>query len=126
MAAADLIADLDVWATLASCAVDWNWVCPVMTNGVEFNIVGGRHPVIEYVLRAAGDNFVKNDCNLNDAPIALLTGPNMAGKSTYLRQNAILVVLAHMGSFVPIHIYGGNERDRKYPSPCGPAFVYNI
>ena len=101
LVAADLIADLDVWATLASCAVDWNWVCPVMTNGVEFNIVGGRHPVIEYVLRAAGDNFVKNDCNLNDAPIALLTGPNMAGKSTYLRQNAILVVLAHMGSFVP-------------------------
>ena len=98
---ADLIADLDVWCGLATCAVDWDWVCPRMTNGTEFNVIGGRHPVIESVLRETGDNFVKNDCNLNDAPIALLTGPNMAGKSTYLRQNAILVVLAHMGSFVP-------------------------
>lgn len=98
---ADLIADLDVWCGLAMCAVNWDWVRPKMTNGPEFSIVGGRHPVIEYALRETGDNFVKNDCFLNDAPIALLTGPNMAGKSTYLRQNAILVVLAHMGSFVP-------------------------
>jgi len=98
---ADLIADLDVWCGLATCAVNWNWVRPHMTNGSEFNIVGGRHPVIEYVLRGMGDSFVKNDCDLNEFPIALLTGPNMAGKSTYLRQNAILVVLAHMGSFVP-------------------------
>ena len=98
---ADLIADLDVWCGLATCAVNWDWVRPHMTNNKEFDIVGGRHPVIEYVLRETGDNFVKNDCVLNDFPIALLTGPNMAGKSTYLRQNAILVVLAHMGSFVP-------------------------
>lgn len=98
---ADLIADLDVWCGLALCAVDWGWVRPCITNGHEFNIVGGRHPVIEYVLRTTGDSFVKNDCVLDDFPIALLTGPNMAGKSTYLRQNAILVVLAHMGSFVP-------------------------
>ena len=101
LSSADLIADLDVWCGLATCAVNWEWVRPRMTNGREFNIVGGRHPVIEYALRESGENFVKNDCNLNEYPIALLTGPNMAGKSTYLRQNAILVVLAHMGSFVP-------------------------
>ena len=98
---ADLIADLDVWCGLATCASNWHWVCPRMTNGTEFNVVGGRHPVIESVLRGTGNKFVKNDCDLNNFQIALLTGPNMAGKSTYLRQNAILVVLAHMGSFVP-------------------------
>ena len=98
---ADLIADLDVWCGMATCAVNWDWVRPRMTNDKEFNVIGGRHPVIEYALRESGDSFVKNDCVLNEFPIALLTGPNMAGKSTYLRQNAILVVLAHMGSFVP-------------------------
>lgn len=101
MNTADLIADLDVWMALASCADLYSWVQPTITNDSEFDIVGGRHPVIEYVLRQRGDNFVKNDCNLNDKSVALLTGPNMAGKSTYLRQNAILIVLAHLGSFVP-------------------------
>ena len=101
MNTADLVADIDVWLSLAKCAELYSWVCPKITNDNEFEIVGGRHPVIEYVLRHNGDNFVKNDCNLNEHPIALLTGPNMAGKSTYLRQNAILVVLAHLGSFVP-------------------------
>jgi len=101
MNSADLIADLDVWLSLAKCADLYSWVRPNITNGTEFNIIGGRHPVIEHVLRGQGDNFVKNDCNLGDKSVALLTGPNMAGKSTYLRQNAILVVLAHLGSFVP-------------------------
>ena len=101
MNTADLIADLDVWVALASCADLYSWVRPEITDDTEFDIIGGRHPVIEYVLRQRGDNFVKNDCNLNDKSVALLTGPNMAGKSTYLRQNAILVVLAHLGSFVP-------------------------
>jgi len=101
MNTADLIADLDVWLSLATCADLYSWIRPNITNHTEFNIVGGRHPVIEYALRQKGDNFVKNDCDLNDKPVALLTGPNMAGKSTYLRQNAILVVLAHLGSFVP-------------------------
>lgn len=98
---ADLLADLDVWTALALVAVEYDWVRPKLTCGVEFNVVGARHPVIEYVLRLRGDNFVKNDCNLSNKKIALLTGPNMAGKSTYLRQNAIIVVLAHLGSFVP-------------------------
>ena len=101
MNTADLVADIDVWLSLANVADIYSWVRPTITNDKEFEIIGGRHPVIEYVLRKNGDSFVKNDCNLNDKPIALLTGPNMAGKSTYLRQNAILVVLAHLGSFVP-------------------------
>ena len=101
MDTADLIADVDVWLSLAECADLYSWVRPTITTNNEFNIVGGRHPVIEYVLRQNGNNFVKNDCDLNTKPVALLTGPNMAGKSTYLRQNAILIVLAHLGSFVP-------------------------
>ena len=101
MNTADLVADIDVWCSLAEIADLYSWVRPEITNSNEFDIVGGRHPVIEDVLRHSGNNFVKNDCNLNEHPVALLTGPNMAGKSTYLRQNAILVVLAHLGSFVP-------------------------
>ncbi|MBO7644876.1 MAG: DNA mismatch repair protein MutS, partial [Alphaproteobacteria bacterium] len=101
MNTADSIADLDVWTSLATCADLYSWVRPTIKDETDFNIVGGRHPVIEFALRQRGDNFVKNDCNLNDKSVALLTGPNMAGKSTYLRQNAILVVLAHLGSFVP-------------------------
>ena len=98
---AEMLADLDVWYSLATVADKYSWVRPNITNDVAFDVIGGRHPVIDFVLRSRGDNFVKNDCNLNARPIALLTGPNMAGKSTYLRQNALLVVLAHLGSFVP-------------------------
>lgn len=101
LSTADLLADADVWVSLATVANTYSWVCPKITDDCAFDIVGGRHPVIESVLRTRGDNFVKNDCNLNAHSVALLTGPNMAGKSTYLRQNAIIVVLAHLGSFVP-------------------------
>ena len=101
LSTADLLADTDVWCSLAHVADLYNWVCPTITSDNSYDVVGGRHPVIESVLRSRGDNFVKNDCNLNVSPIALLTGPNMAGKSTYLRQNAIIIVLAHLGSFVP-------------------------
>ena len=101
LSTAELLADLDVWYSLATVADKYSWVRPEITNDVAFDVVGGRHPVIDFVLRSRGDNFVKNDCNLNVKSIALLTGPNMAGKSTYLRQNALLVVLAHLGSFVP-------------------------
>lgn len=101
LATADLLADLDVWSALAFVAIEYDWACPEMTTGPDFCIVGGRHPVIEAVLRKHGDNFVKNDCDLSNKKIALITGPNMAGKSTYLRQNALIVVLAHLGSFVP-------------------------
>lgn len=101
LSAADTLADLDVWYALSRCATEYDWVQPEITTDTAFDIVGGRHPVIEYALRKNGDAFVKNDCNLNVRPIALLTGPNMAGKSTYLRQNAFIVVLTHLGSFVP-------------------------
>lgn len=99
--AAEALADLDVWCALATCAVHNDWTRPEITENNEFEVRGGRHPVIEAALRAQGNNFVKNDCDLTACPVALLTGPNMAGKSTYLRQNALLVVLAHLGSFVP-------------------------
>ena len=101
LSTADLLADLDVWAGLALCAIEYDWICPRVTPDFEFCVTGGRHPVIEAVLRTHGDNFVKNDCDLSGKKIALLTGPNMAGKSTYLRQNALIIVLAHLGSFVP-------------------------
>ncbi len=98
---AELIADADVWCALADVANEYSWVRPTIADGAEFEIMGGRHPVIEHVLRIRGDQFVKNDCDLGAKSVALLTGPNMAGKSTYLRQNALIVVLAHLGSFVP-------------------------
>ena len=98
---AEIMADSDVWYALATCANEYSWVRPSVTETTEFDIIGGRHPVIEHVLREHGNNFVKNDCNLDANSIALLTGPNMAGKSTYLRQNALIVILAHLGSFVP-------------------------
>lgn len=101
LSSAELLADLDVWYSLAVVADKYSWVRPDITDEVTFDVIGGRHPVIDFVLRSRGDNFVKNDCNLNIKSVALLTGPNMAGKSTYLRQNALLVVLAHLGSFVP-------------------------
>ena len=101
LSTADLLADADVWCALASVADKYSWTRPDITDDCAFDITGGRHPVIESVLRTRGDNFVKNDCNLNAHAVALLTGPNMAGKSTYLRQNALIVVLAHLGSFVP-------------------------
>ncbi len=101
LSAADLLADLDVWYSLYLVADKYSWTRPDVTDDMAFDVVGARHPVIDYVLRSRGDNFVKNDCNLNGRPIALLTGPNMAGKSTYLRQNALLVVLAQLGAYVP-------------------------
>ena len=101
LSAADLLADADVWSALTRVTEKYSWVRPTMSDDCAFDITGGRHPVIEWVLRARGDNFVKNDCNLNAHAIALLTGPNMAGKSTYLRQNALIVVLAHLGAYVP-------------------------
>jgi DNA mismatch repair protein MutS len=88
---------------LAQLAIDENYVKPTLTDGMEFAIIGGRHPVVEAALRAArGPKFVPNNCSLQDAEkLWLLTGPNMAGKSTFLRQNALICILAQMGSYVP-------------------------
>lgn len=100
---ASLLARLDVSAALAERAVNDNYVEPVLHDDTTFNITGARHPVVEAALRAAhGPSFVPNDCQLEDSQqLWLLTGPNMAGKSTFLRQNALIVILAQMGSFVP-------------------------
>ncbi|APX16328.1 DNA mismatch repair protein MutS [Phaeobacter inhibens] len=99
------LAELDLITALADLALDENWSCPTVDNSREFNISGGRHPVVEQALRQqGGSSFVANDCDLTadtGAAIWLLTGPNMAGKSTFLRQNALIAILAQMGSYVP-------------------------
>jgi DNA mismatch repair protein MutS len=99
------LAELDLAAALADLAQAENWVRPKVDNSRAFDIQGGRHPVVERALaRQSGVPFVANDCNLSadtDAAIWLLTGPNMAGKSTYLRQNALMALIAQMGSYVP-------------------------
>ncbi len=100
-ALARALAEFDLAASLAHLAVSENWVRPKVDDSRAFEIVGGRHPVVETALQKDGAPFIANDCTLTDAPIWLLTGPNMAGKSTFLRQNALLAVLAQMGSFVP-------------------------
>ena len=94
------LAAVDVAAGLAELAVERRYARPVVEDGPAFAIQGGRHPVVEAAL--AGGAFVANDCDLApERRLWLLTGPNMAGKSTFLRQNALLAVLAQMGSFVP-------------------------
>jgi DNA mismatch repair protein MutS len=100
------IAEIDVAAALAELAVKRGWTRPVVDSSLAFRIEAGRHPVVEAALRAAGEPFVANDCDLTGDPadggrLALMTGPNMAGKSTYLRQNALIALIAQMGSFVP-------------------------
>jgi len=101
-AAAAACAALDVAAGLAQLAVDRRYARPQLDETSDFEIEGGRHPVVEAALEAGQEaSFVANDCDLGDARLWLLTGPNMAGKSTFLRQNALIAVLAQMGSFVP-------------------------
>ncbi|MEI4261522.1 DNA mismatch repair protein MutS [Roseovarius sp. D0-M9] len=97
------LSQLDLTAALADLATEASWCRPRVDYSRALNIVGGRHPVVEQALRAQGSGpFVANDCNLGDtSDIWLLTGPNMAGKSTFLRQNALIALLAQIGSFVP-------------------------
>jgi len=105
--AAEALAAVDAMTALAALAVERNYVRPVVDGSLTFLIEGGRHPVVEQALGADGGPFVANDCDLSPPPDAaagkiwLVTGPNMAGKSTFLRQNALIAVLAQMGSFVP-------------------------
>ncbi len=104
--AARALAEIDVAAALAELACDQDWVRPTVDESRAFRVSGGRHPVVEAALKRQGESFVANDCDLtpaDGAAIKLLTGPNMAGKSTYLRQNALIVILAQMGAFVPAH-----------------------
>jgi DNA mismatch repair protein MutS len=114
---AGALADLDCEAGLAEVAAREGYTRPLLDDSTAFEIVGGRHPVVEQALRGSeeGGQFIENDCRLGGADGAgdtgadgfrparlwLVTGPNMAGKSTFLRQNALIVLLAQMGSFVP-------------------------
>ena len=101
-ATARALARLDVAAGLAERAAQGGWVRPTVDASCAFCIEGGRHPVVEAAARARRQAFVANDCDLGEAQrLWLLTGPNMAGKSTFLRQNALLAVLAQAGSWVP-------------------------
>lgn len=105
-AIADALARLDVYAGLASWAEEVNGVRPHIDTSGVFHVVAGRHPVVEQAVRRTGEPYTSNDCRLDaqgqSGPrLALVTGPNMAGKSTFLRQNALLAVLAQSGAFVP-------------------------
>ena len=96
------IAALDVAASLAHLAVNRQYIRPTIDNSLAFDIRDGRHPVVEEALRKEAQSFVPNNCDLGEKQrLWLLTGPNMAGKSTFLRQNALIVILAQMGAFVP-------------------------
>ena len=90
---------LDVFCNFALIAIESNYVKPEITNDLTFAIEGGRHPTIEKI---KPDSFVKNNSDLSiDSRIWLITGPNMAGKSTFLRQNALIAIMAQIGCFVP-------------------------
>ncbi|MDH5696725.1 MAG: DNA mismatch repair protein MutS, partial [Dehalococcoidia bacterium] len=101
LASANALANLDVFSSLAEVAVRYSYVRPNLTTDNEIVISQGRHPVVERSLEAG--SFVPNDTFLSndDAQLIVLTGPNMSGKSTYLRQVALIVLLAQIGSFVP-------------------------
>ena len=98
---ASAISTADCIYSLASVAVTNDYVRPNMLNTRDIQIVAGRHPVVEKLLKNA--DFIPNDCTLNDSDdrTMILTGPNMAGKSTYMRQVALITYMAHIGSFVP-------------------------
>ena len=100
------LAEFDVAVAMAKLALSEDWTKPTVDDSRAFHVEQGRHPVVEHALRGAGGSpFIANDCGLSpdaDGPaLQLLTGPNMAGKSTYLRQNALIAILAQMGAYVP-------------------------
>jgi len=98
-AMSDALAQLDVLANFAERARSLNWCCPEMVNDDLIQIKAGRHPVIEHILK---ERFIANDLHIQPQQnMLLITGPNMGGKSTYMRQNALIVLLAHLGSYVP-------------------------
>jgi len=100
-ALADALAALDVAAGLAHLAATRGFCRPRVDDSLAFAIAGGRHPVVEATLSAEGRSFVANDTDLTAGALWLVTGPNMGGKSTFLRQNALIAILAQLGSFVP-------------------------
>ena len=105
-AVAEALAELDAHAALAEWAEEVGGVRPVIDDSLCFDVIAGRHPVVEAAVRSQGDPYTPNDCRLDGSGetasrLSIVTGPNMAGKSTFLRQNALLVLLAQAGAFVP-------------------------
>ncbi len=118
-AAARALAALDVASALAEWAAECGAVRPEVDGSTAFEAEGARHPVVEAAVRRAGGAFTPNDCRLDGAGVgcprlAIVTGPNMAGKSTFLRQNALLAVLAQAGSFVPARRLRLGAADRLF------------
>lgn len=111
VATADALARIDLASALAERAAEDGWTQPTFSDDMSLEIIGGRHPVVETALKSQNAAFVANDCRLamaggpdgenNAQRLWLVSGPNMGGKSTFLRQNAIIVLLAQAGSFVP-------------------------
>lgn len=99
---ADALARFDVASALAERAIEGNWARPSFAPDARFEVSGGRHPVVEAAIAKDGGRFVSNDCRLvPSSRLWLVTGPNMGGKSTFLRQNALIAVLAQAGCYVP-------------------------
>lgn len=99
---AAVLDELDVACSSAAVAKDRNLIRPILNEGTSHKIIGGRHPTVDAGLKEQGRLFTSNDCSVGDhEKIYLITGPNMAGKSTYLRQNALITILAQTGCFVP-------------------------
>ncbi len=96
------ISELDISFMVANQSISRNYICPNISNNKILDIADGRHPVVEHQMRFSENSFISNDCKLNNEDLIwLITGPNMAGKSTYLRQNALIVIMAQAGLFVP-------------------------
>lgn len=120
-AGARALSVIDVAAGLAMLAEEWNYCRPQVDASRQFNIQGGRHPVVEQALRRqSAGSFIANDCDLSPntdggfGALWLLTGPNMGGKSTFLRQNALIAILAQIGSFVPASVAQIGVVDRLF------------
>lgn len=99
---ANAVSELDVFLSLAFVAKSCNFTKPIMVEDQSFEIIDGRHPIVENNFKRMHENFSSNSCSLSEkANIWLITGPNMGGKSTFLRQNALMIILSQIGSFVP-------------------------
>ena len=96
---AQAIANIDVACNFAYLAIKNNYIRPIIDDSYDFIIHKGRHPVVERNMR---DGFIANSCDMSDSNFWLITGPNMAGKSTFLRQNAIIIIMAQIGCFIPV------------------------
>eukprot|EP00027_Filamoeba_sp_ATCC50430_P018503 CAMPEP_0168565432 /NCGR_PEP_ID=MMETSP0413-20121227/13840_1 /TAXON_ID=136452 /ORGANISM="Filamoeba nolandi, Strain NC-AS-23-1" /LENGTH=310 /DNA_ID=CAMNT_0008597299 /DNA_START=141 /DNA_END=1070 /DNA_ORIENTATION=- len=99
---AQALAFVDLSSSLALLAIQRNYVRPTIDNSLHFEVTGGRHPTVEAIQGDKGESFVSNDCSLSSEKYFwLVTGPNMGGKSTFLRQTAIIGIMAQMGCYVP-------------------------